>query len=141
MLVKEGTVAWRTVFLSRLIGLYCILMALSLSLRGRVEAQTIAAILRDPPMMLVLGAIVTIAGLAMVLGHNVWSGGALPVMVTLAGWITLAKGLLLLDLPMGGEVEFFLRRLHYQELFYVYVAIALLVGLWFTWRGFRERLG
>ena len=35
----------------------------------------------------------------MVLGHNVWSGGALPVVVTLVGWLILAKGLLPLYLP------------------------------------------
>jgi hypothetical protein len=26
------------------------------------------------------------AGLAVVVAHNVWSGGALPVVVTLVGW-------------------------------------------------------
>jgi hypothetical protein len=32
----------------------------------------------------------------MILGHNAWSGGRLPVVVTVAGWLILAKGLLLL---------------------------------------------
>jgi hypothetical protein len=35
-------------------------------------------------------------GVAMVVGHNVWSGGALPLVVTPVGWLILAKGLLLL---------------------------------------------
>jgi hypothetical protein len=41
--------------------------------------------------------IVTVAiGLALVLGHNVWSGGPLAIAVTLMGWATLVKGLALL---------------------------------------------
>jgi hypothetical protein len=42
-------------------------------------------------------AIISLAmGVLIILGHNVWSGGALPVVVTLVGWSILAKGLLLL---------------------------------------------
>jgi hypothetical protein len=33
------------------------------------------------------------AGFAMIIGHNVWSGGALPITVTLVGWLILARGL------------------------------------------------
>jgi len=39
------------------------------------------------------------AGLALVLAHNVWSGGALPILVTIVGWISLLKGLMILILP------------------------------------------
>ena len=33
--------------------------------------------------------------IAMAIGHNVWSGGALPIVVTLVGWLIFAKGLML----------------------------------------------
>jgi hypothetical protein len=36
--------------------------------------------------MLVYAIISLAVGVAMILGHNVWSGGALPVVVTLVGW-------------------------------------------------------
>ena len=35
------------------------------------------------------GMVATAAGLAMVLGHEVWSGGALPVLVSMMGWAAL----------------------------------------------------
>ena len=38
-------------------------------------------------------------GLAIVLLHNYWSGGALTVIITLLGWLTLIKAVLLLVLP------------------------------------------
>jgi len=53
----------------------------------------------------------------------------------LLGWMTLIKGLLFWFLPAGKEANFFLGVMQYQRLFYVYVASALLLGLWFTYRG------
>ena len=73
----------RTLFLSKLIGLYCILAALSMMTRRQVTLDTVTALLQNPSMMLILGVITLAAGLAMVLAHNIWSGGALAVVVTL----------------------------------------------------------
>jgi hypothetical protein len=126
----------RTSFLAKLFGLYCILAALAMSLRGEEMVEVITDILHDPAMIFVLGAMTVIAGLAMVLSHNVWSGGVLRVMVTVAGWMTLMKGLLFWFLPPGEEAGFFLRVMQYQRLLYVYVSFALVLGLWFTYRGF-----
>src|ERR1017187_10925805 len=67
----------RTLFLSRLIGLYCIFIALSMITRKQATLESVTTLLHDPSMMFVLGAITLIAGLAMVLMHNIWSGGAL----------------------------------------------------------------
>ena len=107
----------RTVFLSRLIGLYCILVALSMITRRQATVESVTALLHDPSMMFILGVIMLAAGLALVLAHNIWSGGALVVIVTLVGWLTLIKSLLFLFLPPEMEAGFFLRQLHYQELF------------------------
>jgi len=128
----------RTLFLSRLIGLYCILVALSMITRKQVTLESVTALLHDPSMILILGVITLGAGLAMVLAHNIWSGGALVVIVTLVGWITLIKGLLFLFLPPEVEAGFFLRQLHYQELFYLYGAISLVLGIYLTYGGFKS---
>ncbi len=131
----------RTLFLSRLVGLYCILVALSMITRRQATLESVTALLHDPSMIFIVGAITLAAGLAMVLAHNVWSGGALAVVVTLVGWITLIKGLLFLLLPPGIEAEFFLRQLHYQELFYAYGAVSLGLGIYLTYSGFRSTAG
>jgi hypothetical protein len=129
----------RTLFLSRLIGLYCILVALSMITRKQATLESVTAVLRDPSMMFVLGAITLIAGLAMVLAHNIWSGGALVVIVTLVGWMTLIKSLSFLFVSSEVEAGFFLRQLHYQELFYVYGAFPLVLGIYLTYAGFKSR--
>jgi hypothetical protein len=130
----------RTLFLSRLLGLYCIVRALSMFLRGQLMVDTVASMLGNAPLMLFLGIVVVIAGLAMVLTHNIWSGGTLTVLVTLIGWIALIKGALFLIVPPGSSTALFLNGFHYQQLFYVYAAIALIVGLYLTYGGFRSAL-
>ncbi len=65
----------RTLLLSRLIGLYCILVALSMMTRKQATVETVTALVQNPSMMLILGVITLAAGLAMVLAHNIWSGG------------------------------------------------------------------
>ena len=82
----------RTSFLSRLIGLYCILVALPLTSHKQTTIEAAAALLHNASLMLVLGVITLAVGLAMVLGHNVWSGGGLAITVTVIGWLTLIKG-------------------------------------------------
>jgi len=128
----------RTVFLSKLVGLYCILVALSMITRRQATLGSVTALLHDPSMIFVVGVITLAVGLAMVLAHNIWSGGALVVIVTLVGWMTLIKSLLFLFLPPEVEAGFFLRQLHYQELFYVYGAISLALGVYLTYGGFKS---
>ena len=126
----------RTLFLSRLIGLYCILAALSMITRKQATVETVTALLHNPLMIFIVGVITLAAGLAMVLAHNIWSGGALPVVVTLVGWVTLLKSLLLLFLPVDVEADFFLRQLHYPDLFYAYGGLSLVLGIYLTYSGF-----
>jgi len=128
----------RTLFLSRLIGLYCVLVALSMITRRQATVESVTALLHDPSMMFILGVIMLAAGLALVLAHNIWSGGALVVIVTLVGWLTLIKSLLFLFLPPEMAAGFFLRQLHYQELFYLYGAVSLVLGIYLTYGGFKS---
>ena len=129
----------RTLFLSRLIGLYCIFIALSMMARRQATVETVTALLQSPSMIVIVGIITLAAGLAMVLAHNIWSGGALAVVVTLVGWITLIKSLFFLFLPPEMEAGLFLGRFHYRQLFYLYTAISLVLGVYLTYGGFKSR--
>lgn len=128
----------RTLYLARLIGLYCILMALSMFVRGQATVDIVTRLLGDAPLMFILGVITLAAGLAMVLAHNLWSGGALPVTVTLIGWLTLVKGLLFLFLSPETEAAIFLQGMHFQERFHVSATITLVLGIYLTYAGFRK---
>ena len=130
----------RTVFLARLIGLFAIVISISMLVHKQTMIETAAAVVRDRPLLFLLALLGLLAGLAMVLAHNVWSGGALPVVVTLFGWILLLRGLVLLFLSpdaVPGLIDFF----RFEQLFHVYAGITLVLGLYLTYGGFRATLG
>lgn len=128
----------RTKFLSRLLGLYFLLAALSMMAHRQTTVETVAALLRNAPTLFALGIFTLLAGLAMVIGHNVWSGGALAVVVTVVGWITLAKGLLLLFLTPEAAAALFLGTFHYQRFFWLYSGFSLVLGAYLTFASFRK---
>ena len=128
----------RTIFLSRLIGLYCILVVPSMILHRQATVDWMTALLNSAALMWVLSVITLTIGLAMVLAHNVWSGGVLPVVVTLCGWAALIKGLLFLFLPSGVESEFILTALRNPLLFYVWMTPSLVIGIYLTYGGFTS---
>jgi hypothetical protein len=126
-----------TRFLSRLLGLYCILVGLSMVTHRRATVETVTALVHNPPALYLAAMVALVTGLAIILGHNVWSGGVLPVVVTLVGWSTLIKGLVFLFLTPGTAGDF-LGALRYEQLFYLYVAISLILGVYLTYGGFRS---
>jgi hypothetical protein len=123
-----------TVFLARSIGLFSILLVVAFLVRGSTIIETTAA---DGPVMLAYAIISLAMGIAMILGHNVWSGGVLPVVVTLVGWLILAKGLLLLFLAPEA-LSWLFEQMRYGEHHYLSLApaTALVIGLYLTWAGF-----
>jgi len=51
----EDTMSPRTLFISRLIGLYCIVIGLSMMTRRQATVETVTALLQSPSMMLIVG--------------------------------------------------------------------------------------
>jgi uncharacterized membrane protein len=101
--------------------------------------ETAGTLVHNPPVLLMLGVITLIGGLAMVLCHNIWSGGALPIVVTLFGWSMLIRGLLLLFLPPDAMINLF-EMVRFGELFYIFAVISLVLGLYLTYGGFTSSL-
>lgn len=126
-----------TLFLSRLLGLYCILASLSLVVHKQASLSTVNMLVHNPPVVLLLGVITLAAGLAIVLGHNVWSGGLLPVIVTVVGWITLIKGLLFVFLTPDAIANL-LEAMQYNQRFYLYAGVSILIGIYLSYSGFKK---
>lgn len=126
----------RTVFLSKLFGLYLIAISVVMFAHPQATVDIMKTIIQNRPLVFIAGIIGVTAGIAIVLGHNVWSGGALPIIVTLFGWISLLKGMLLLLLSPATEFQVFIVGLHYEEHPNLYAAFALLLGVYMTYAGF-----
>ena len=128
----------RTIFLSKLLGLYSVLVGLAMLAHRHASIETIQAMVCNAPVLYLAGVIALATGLAMVLGHNIWHGGVLPVVVTLVGWLSLVKGLVILFLPaqLAGRC---LLAGHYELRFYLNAAIAIILGAYLTYGGFTSK--
>lgn len=121
-----------TVFLARSIGLFTIVVVVALLVRGSAIIDATAA---DGPVMLAYAIISLGLGIAMILGHNVWSGGVLPVVVTLVGWLIFAKGVVLSFLAPD-TLSRLLQQMNYDGHNYLYLAPAFVIGAYLAWAGF-----
>jgi hypothetical protein len=124
-----------TAFLAKLIGLYCIILALAMMAHKQSTIETIKALIRNPPLLLFVEVIALIAGLAMVLGHNIWSGGALTVIVTLLGWVITIRAVVLLALSEDAKLNL-IKALRYEEWFHLYMGAILILGIYMTFASF-----
>jgi hypothetical protein len=124
-----------TIFLAKLLGLYCIVVALAMMTRKQNAIETLKAFIANPPLLLFAEVISLACGLAMIIGHNIWSGGALPVVVTLVGWLMVIRGAGLLALSPAATAKL-VEALRYEQLFYFYLGGTLVLGLYLTRAGF-----
>jgi hypothetical protein len=125
----------RTSFLARLIGLF--LVAVGLPALNKADlVRAITQTVHDPALLLTFGLITLPLGLAIVLGHNVWSGGGAPVLVTLFGWALLAKSVVLLFLSSAAVVSLY-AIVRFGDFYYGDVVVILAIGVYLTYAGFK----
>jgi hypothetical protein len=128
----------RTTFLSKFLGLILVVVGLSMLTQGRLMAETAVGIMRDRPLVYVTGIFTLACGVAMVLLHNRWSGGALAVVVTVLGWIMLVKGAVLILMPPEMAINL-LGAIRVGEMIYLYAAVDLALGIYLSVAGFGAR--
>ncbi len=126
----------RTAFLSKLLGLYLVFTALTLILQ-KATVQALTGIVHDAPLIYFIGVFTLVAGLAMILTHNVWSGGPVTVIVTLIGWILFLKGLLSMFLSPDAMISMY-DASGFESHSLIYAVIMLVLGIYLTYSGFTS---
>ena len=116
---------------------YLIAISGGMLVNRRRTLATLDEMARSGPWMLFSGMVATAAGLAIVLGHNVWSGGALAVVVTLFGWAALLKGVSLLLVPPEQMAAAY-KGLGFERFFYAWMSAVLVLGLLITLDAFAS---
>ena len=129
-----------TVFLGRLLGLFTLITSFWLLVERQTTLSTIPALLGNRPAMVIFAIIALAGGLAIVLAHNIWSGGVLPILVTLIGWVMLIRGVLFLYLPPEATLRI-LEAMQFERFFYIYLAIPFVLGIYLTYVSFTQRKG
>ena len=127
-----------TIYLARFIGLFLLIVSASMFLDPDSIIEMATALIDDRALLLIVGLIALGIGLAIVVGHNVWSGGLMPILITLFGWSQLLRGLALLLLPAETQVTFF-QVMRLEDFFYIYAGIPLVIGAYLTYAGFTSQ--
>lgn len=124
-----------TIFLGKLLGLYLIVISAAMLTRKRQTLETLNRMARSGPWMLFSGMVATVAGLAIVLAHTIWTGGALALAVTLIGWAALLKGLALLLTPPDAMARAY-ESMGFERRFHLWMGAVLILGLWMAAEAF-----
>jgi uncharacterized membrane protein len=131
--------AFRTLFLSRLLGIFFLICGLEMLLHKLVYTLALATVADNPLALRWIAMMITLAGLAMVLVHNVWSKRPVAVIVTVLGWLTLIKGIAYLFLPARWMKGFFQAVLNCGACLYLVTAFLLVLGAYLTYEGFKSK--
>jgi len=87
-----------SVFIAKLIGPIIAVMGVSLLINREAFNRLADDILDSPGTIIMIGVTTMLAGLSLVLTHNIWTG-TWPVAITLFGWITVIVGLIRILTP------------------------------------------
>jgi hypothetical protein len=127
-----------TVFLAKFLGLFLIIESLSMLAQKAAMLELITSLLQDRPLLFIVEILGVLGGLAMVLGHTVWLGGLLPVVVTIIGWVALIRSIALLFVPPQAVLNL-ISAIHLEQNYYLFAGISLLVGVYLTFAGFARK--
>lgn len=127
----------RTAFLCRLIGVYCLIISLSMIVHKAAMIELVAGLAAAPPLLFIAGTFTLLGGVALVAGHNVWTG-APAVVVTLVGWVLLVRGIVLVFISPDGAVAIY-EMLRFPQFYYLYAAAPLVLGAYLAYEGYRAR--
>ncbi len=119
-------------YLAQIWGISIVVVCLAVLIRPKYLTKLFTE-MRNEAAMFFLGIISFVIGLAMVLAHNIWIKNWQAI-ITILGWISLLKGLLIIFLP--NLIEKLTKKIENSP-FLPYLLITMLfVGLVITYLGF-----
>lgn len=88
----------RSIFLARLLGAALAIIGVSIVLQADHFRDILKNFDDSPALLYFAGLVAMSVGLAIVIGHNVWTFNW-RILITLVGWVALAKGIAILVAP------------------------------------------
>ena len=128
----------RTIYLARLIGIVMLVTSVSMLIAPDTIAAAVVGTVDSQPLLFLFAFPALTCGVALLLAHSEWTGGYVPVLVTLVGWSLTLKGGLLMVLSAAQE-RALLDGLGYTGHIRIWAIAPLLIGIALSWGGFRER--
>ena len=113
-------------FLASLWGFFLIIVCLAFLIKPR-HIQAFFTLAENPNNFLPIGLLHTFLGLMSVLSYNVWSQN-LTVIITILGWLLLAKGIFYLFAPESMAVMVVKWKANYISWFPIALVIGVVLG-------------
>lgn len=125
-------------FLSKVIGLYEIIISIAILTNMQQFTASIQGLMNNDPLMLYIGCMTVIMGILLVVSHNLWEW-SWRVLVTIVAWIVLLKGIGILVFPhtMDQITLYFITNSNFAHSVAVF---ELFLGLLFCYFGFRKKI-
>lgn len=120
--------------LTQLIGLYLLIVGIIAVARRRSLMPAVTELVANRPVLLVLGLVELLAGLAVVL-VSPKAGFSAEGVVAVIGWVLLLEGCLYLAMPVKG-VQKFVKSFNKQEWYMGGGLVAALLGAYLAGSGF-----
>lgn len=120
--------------LARIIGPVILLAMLYFAAHKKRYSQLVDDFLKNEPLLLIASFMSTIMGLVVIQFHNVWSADW-RVLVTLAGWSALLKGVMYQVAPKA-MAKFVKHLTSHTVIFPVVLVVALAWGGYLTYVGY-----
>jgi hypothetical protein len=123
-----------THFLAQAIGLFCLVLGASL-FRKKIFSEVVDDIVANRALLYLVGVISLGLGLMVVLTHNIWNAGLLPLIVTIIGWAMVLKGIFATYVSRD-TIAHWSRSFKVKELSWLFGIIFLVIGAYLTYGGF-----
>ncbi len=124
-------------FLAALVGPTFVALGLSVLINRALLDEVIAHLSSDYLLVIVVGVLTLVAGLAIVTTHRIWKGW--PAILTVLGWLAVIGGFLRVVVP--GAVAVMAPSLFALDggLMLTFIAVALiLLGAFLSWKAFAK---
>jgi len=122
-----------TIFLSRLIGLFCLVMGASM-LKRNMMMDIFHELARQRSLSYVMGVLMLVMGLLLALTHTTWNS-ALEIVITLIGWGILAEAAKHL-FSSKESVARYMGMLENKKIYYLIAVGYLTLGAYLAFQGF-----
>ena len=108
-------------------------MGSSLLVNKKDTTTFISEVMRNKPLMWILGFLTTTLGATMVVFNNLWTSG-LELFITIIGWLTLIKGITILIFP-NFSVSYY-KKVNKENILVIGGLIIVILGLILLYAGF-----
>lgn len=123
-----------TLFLSKLFGLSMLIIGIPLIVKWRDFRDMVVELLSNKGIFYLLAIIELIAGIALILSHNVW-GTLLESLVSVIGWMMAIEATLYMFMPHE-KIESFIEYFNKKSFYKIGSVIYIILGFYFVYNGF-----